>query len=61
MYFNCEIKALIKLGQEAKMVFAARDVVQGIYRSVAIAVARGNAHIIERNLRLCKANEENFM
>jgi hypothetical protein len=53
------IKSLIKLGAEAKMVFAPRDVVQGIYRSVAVAVARGNAHIIERNLRRSNAANGN--
>ncbi len=50
-----QVTTVIKLGAEAKMVFTPRDVVQGIYRSVAVAVARGNAHIIERNLRLCEA------
>ena len=45
------IKDMIKLGAETKMVYAPHEIVHGIYRSIATAVARGNAHIISRSLR----------
>ena len=45
------IKQLIKEGARFKNVWAPKEVVQGIYRTVAIAVARGNAEIIQSNMR----------
>ena len=42
------IKQLIKEGARFKNVWAPK---QGIYRTVAIAVARGNAEIIQSNMR----------
>ena len=48
-------KDLIALGAKVRNVWAPREVVQGIYRSVAIAVANGNADILEANLRACRA------
>ena len=45
-------KELIAL---VKNVWAPHEVVQGIYRSIAIAVANGNADILEANLRACTA------
>jgi len=49
------VKDLIALGAKVRNVWAPRQVVQGIYRSVAIAVANGNADILEANLRACRA------
>jgi hypothetical protein len=46
---------LIALGAKVRNVWAPYDVVNGIYRSVAIAVANGNADIVEANLRACRA------
>ena len=48
-------KELIALGAKVKNVWAPHEVVQGIYRSIAIAVANGNADILEANLRACTA------
>ena len=45
------IKTLIQQGARFKNVWAPKEVVQGIYRTVAIAIARGNAEIITSNLR----------
>ena len=44
------IKHIIQEGARFKNVWAAKEVVNGIYRTVAIAIARGNAEIIEANL-----------
>jgi hypothetical protein len=49
------MKELIALGAKVRNVWAPYDVVNGIYRSVAIAVANGNADIVEANLRACRA------
>ncbi len=49
------VKELIALGAKVKNVWAPHEVVQGIYRSIAIAVANGNADILEANLRDCRA------
>ena len=48
-------KELIALGAKVKNVWAPHEVVHGIYRSIAIAVANGNADILEANLRSCSA------
>ena len=48
-------KELIALGAKVKNVWAPHEVVHGIYRSIAIAVANGNADILEANLRACSA------
>ena len=48
------IKRLIQQGAKHKNVWAPREVVHGIYRTVAIAIARGNADIIASNLRSCR-------
>ena len=45
------IKKLISQGAKFKNVWAPKEVVQGIYRTVAIAVASGNAEVISSNLR----------
>ena len=45
------IKKLIEEGARYKNVWASKETVQGIYRTVAIAIARGNAEIISSNLR----------
>ena len=45
------IKILIREGAKYKNVWAPKEVVEGIYRTVAIAVARGNADIVDSNLR----------
>jgi len=45
------IKKLIEEGARYKNVWAPKEIVQGIYRSVAIAIARGNAEIIASNLQ----------
>ena len=45
------IRLLIKEGARFKNVWQPKEVVQGIYRTVAIAIARGNADIIDENLR----------
>ena len=44
------IRRLIQEGARFKHVFAPKQVVQGIYRTVAVAVARGNADIVRSNL-----------
>lgn len=44
------IRRLIQEGARFKHVWAPKQVVQGIYRSVAVAVARGNADIVRSNL-----------
>ena len=49
------MKELIALGGKVKNVWAPYEVVHGIYRSIAIAVANGNADILEANLRSCRA------
>jgi len=45
------IKELIAQGARFRNVWAPKEIVNGIYRSVAIAVARGNAEIVASNLR----------
>ncbi len=45
------IKTLITEGAKYRNVWAPKEVVQGIYRTVAVAIARGNADIIASNLR----------
>src|SRR5438067_9125371 len=45
------VKELIALGAKVKNVWAPYEVVHGIYRSIAIAVANGNADILERSCR----------
>jgi hypothetical protein len=45
------IKTLIQEGARFKNVWAPRKIVQGIYRTVAVAIARGNTEIINSNLR----------
>jgi hypothetical protein len=44
------IRHLIQEGQRFKNVEAPKEVVEGIYRSVAMAVARGNADIVQENI-----------
>ena len=44
------IRHLIQEGARFKNVVAPKEVVQGIYRTVAIAVARGNAEMVQSNL-----------
>jgi hypothetical protein len=44
------IRHIIKEGARFKHVWAPKEVVQGIYRTVAIAIARGNADVISTNL-----------
>ena len=44
------IRHIIQEGARFKNVWAAKEVVNGIYRTVAIAIARGNADIIDSNL-----------
>jgi len=53
------IKYLIAEGARFKNVWAPKEVVNGIYRTVAIAIARGNAEIIESNLRKSRQAEWN--
>ena len=45
------IRSFIQEGAKFKNVWAPREIVHGIYRTVAIAIARGNADIIASNLR----------
>jgi len=45
------IKTLIQEAARFKNVWAPKQVVHGIYRTVAVAIARGNAEIIDSNLR----------
>ena len=51
------IKLLIQEGARYKHVWAPKEVVHGIYRAVAVAVARGNANIVEANLRQSRLAE----
>ena len=51
------IKLLIQEGAKYKHVWAPKEVVHGIYRTVAIAIARGNANIVENNLRQSRLAE----
>src|ERR1700691_2394289 len=44
------IRHIIKEGARFKHVWAPKEVVHGIYRTVAIAIARGNADVISTNL-----------
>ena len=44
------IRHLIQEGACYKNVWAPKEVVKGIYRTVAIAIARGNADIVQSNL-----------
>src|SRR6185437_7192239 len=44
------IRYLIQEGARFKNVSAPKEVVQGIYRTVAIAIARGNADVVQSNL-----------
>ena len=44
------IRHIIHEGARFKNVWAAKEVVNGIYRTVAIAIARGNADIVDSNL-----------
>ena len=44
------IQHIIRQGVQFKNVWAPKEVVEGIYRTVAIAVARGNAEIVRSNL-----------
>ena len=44
------IRHLIQEGAKFKNVWAPKEVVQGIYRTVAVAIARGNADIVQANL-----------
>ena len=44
------IRRLIQEGARFKNVDAPKEVVNGIYRSVAVALARGNADIVQANL-----------
>ena len=44
------IRHLIQEGARFKHLWAPKEVVQGIYRTVAIAIARGNANIVQSNL-----------
>ena len=44
------IKDIIAAGQKMKQVWQPHEHVYGIYRSVAVAIARGNASIIKSNL-----------
>src|SRR5579883_1497785 len=45
------IRSFIQEGAKFKNVWAPKEIVHGIYRTVAIAIARGNADIIASNLR----------
>jgi hypothetical protein len=51
------IKLLISEGARYKHVWAPREVVHGIYRAVAVAIARGNANIVDTNLRRSRLAE----
>ena len=51
------LKIFIEEGARFKNLWAPREIVYGIYRSVAIAIARGNADIIASNLRLSRIAE----
>ena len=44
------IHHLIQEGARYKNVWAPKEVVQGIYRTVAIALARGNADVVQSNI-----------
>ena len=44
------IRHLIQEGARFKHLWAPKEVVHGIYRTVAIAIARGNANIVQSNL-----------
>jgi len=44
------IRYLIQEGARYKNIVAPKEVVQGIYRTVAVAIARGNADIVQSNL-----------
>ena len=44
------IRHLIKEGARFKNVWAPKEEVQGIYRTVAVAIARGNADIVQSNI-----------
>lgn len=45
------VKILISQAAAFKNVWAPKEIVQGIYRTIAIAIVRGNAEIIASNLR----------
>jgi hypothetical protein len=51
------LKIFIEQAAKFKNLWAPREIVYGIYRSVAIAIARGNADIIASNLRLSRIAE----
>ena len=52
------IRLLIQEGARFKNVWAPKEVVEGIYRTVAIAVARGNADMVQTNLFRSRAAAE---
>jgi hypothetical protein len=51
------IQEIIRTGSKIKQAWQPRQFVQGIYRSIAAAVARGNADIINSNLRKSRQAE----
>ena len=52
------IRHLIQEGAKFKNVWTPKEVVQGIYRTVAVAIARGNADIVDSTCNLRKARRE---
>ena len=52
MVLHLAVSAFSK--NRTKNLWAPKEVVQGIYRTVAIAIARGNAEIVGANLRNCR-------
>ena len=44
------IRLIIQEAARYKSVWAPKEVVHGIYRSVAMAVVRGNAKVVQSNL-----------
>ena len=44
------IRLIIQEAARYKSVWAPKEVVHGIYRSVAMAVVRGNANVVQTNL-----------
>jgi hypothetical protein len=51
------IKHIIHEGARFKNVWAAKEIVNDIYRTVAVAIARGNADIIDSNLNKARRAE----